>query len=430
MIGASCQLLLMTINRSADYAKIIHSIPLIPNFETVHFLEILQCCVTSLNELNGSDLIQVEYIDARVGTVTYTDRQWLQDNLLCLITNAIKYSSKSFVRVRVLLSFFPSLDALASAQDYSEEMTGHEMIRFDVEDCGVGVHNIQSIFEAPDFVAHQRKQGGAGIGLYCLSHRIFQLRGEYGVTSSQDVDFHGSTFWFTIPLIVEDLPPTKNSIPFTKAFSSSPLSEKSMTPSIQSISTYCTHSKTSPEKSFYSPFQTKPSASPKDKLTTEQFVTKDAFPRDIKQEETFAQKILVVDDSLPILKMVSTMLQKEGYHVDTAKNGQQAVNIIHTSLEETNRIHYRCILMDLQMPVMDGFHAIRLIREYEAGFTERLKYRKNPTKSTNVPVHHLIVAMSANSDNNTVAAAYEAGCDKFIPKPISLSTFLGILNQE
>lgn len=68
--------------------------------------------------------------------------------------------------------------------------------------------------------------------------------------------------------------------------------------------------------------------------------------------------VLIVDDSMVTLKLSSLTLEKDGHIVDKALNGQIALDMLKQSL-------YDVVLIDLNMPVMDGFETIRLFREYE-----------------------------------------------------------------
>lgn len=68
--------------------------------------------------------------------------------------------------------------------------------------------------------------------------------------------------------------------------------------------------------------------------------------------------VLIVDDSLVTLKLTRLTLEKDGHTVDKAANGQIALEMLKQRL-------YDVVLIDLNMPVMDGFETIRLFREYE-----------------------------------------------------------------
>lgn len=81
-------------------------------------------------------------------------------------------------------------------------------------------------------------------------------------------------------------------------------------------------------------------------------------------------RVLVVEDSMVISKMIKLLLTRHGHVVFTAENGQEAVNFIRDqpSQDETNpyKTNVDIILMDFQMPIMGGIEATRLIRQWEA----------------------------------------------------------------
>lgn len=115
-------------------------------------------------------------------------------------------------------------------------------------------------------------------------------------------------------------------------------------------------------------------------------------------------KVLVVDDSKTIVKMLKMMLEKEKHFVDTAANGLDAMKVL-----QSKNFDYHIVLMDLQMPLMDGFATVKLIRSTEAS---------NPTMSKMV-----VVAMSAGTDEDTLSRIHSSGFDHFLAKPFKLETF-------
>jgi two-component system cell cycle response regulator DivK len=105
------------------------------------------------------------------------------------------------------------------------------------------------------------------------------------------------------------------------------------------------------------------------------------------------EPILVVDDNPLNLKLTRLVLTGEGYEVHEAQDSREA-------LEALERVHPRLILMDIQMPGVDGLELAR-----------RLK--SNPA-TRDVP----ILALTACAMRGDEQRAYQAGCDGYISKPI------------
>ena len=107
------------------------------------------------------------------------------------------------------------------------------------------------------------------------------------------------------------------------------------------------------------------------------------------------KKILIVDDDRDLCHILQTIFEKLGYDSVLAVNGKEAVDLATSQLPDI-------ILMDIMLPVMDGFQATRLIRE-------------NPnTHSTP------ILAMTAMVSSGDKKKCFRSGCNDFIEKPFTV----------
>ena len=129
-----------------------------------------------------------------------------------------------------------------------------------------------------------------------------------------------------------------------------------------------------------------------------------AAPTPTPQPAATALRILLVEDN-PINQLLALeMLSKAGYTADTANDGLEAV-------ERVSSGHYDLILMDMQMPRLDGLEATRQIR--------MLPGLRQP----------VIVAMTANAFREDQEACTEAGMNDFISKPIAYDRFVSTLRR-
>jgi CheY-like chemotaxis protein len=186
--------------------------------------------------------------------------------------------------------------------------------------------------------------------------------------------------------------------------------------------------------------------------------------------------ILVVEDAIVISKMITRALVSKGYTVDTADNGVMAIEKFRSSLlpafknivtshvpvkkspqsDSNNNMNssnlnsnmnsnmnsnpslllssdiqplklssYDVILMDTQMPKMDGYEAIEEIRSLERQILQELLMEDSQTILNN----QLIIAMSANPDYQTALKTLKKGANDFLSKPFSLAAFEEIVNS-
>lgn len=214
-------------------------------------------------------------------------------------------------------------------------------LQFTIEDTGVGMsqEKLQKLFLPFNAVESQGTSGeiGSGIGLAISMQLVRAMGGEIQVKSEQG---NGSTFSFTAK--------------FSK-FSKETIGEVEQ----QQLHYQDEHKEISP------------------------VFSKDNSPN-----------ILVVDDNPTNLLMAQAMIERLGANAIGATNGKEAI------YEFTNN-KIDLILMDCQMPVMDGFEATMELRK----------------QKVNIP----IIAMTANTAYEDQEKCFEAGMNGFIPKPISIS---------
>ncbi len=117
-------------------------------------------------------------------------------------------------------------------------------------------------------------------------------------------------------------------------------------------------------------------------------------------------KILLAEDNLVNQKLAVIMLEKRGHQVVVASNGKEAIEIL-------DRERFDLILMDIQMPEMDGFEATQRIRE------------KDEKEGGHVP----IVAMTAHAMKGDREKCLAAGMDDYVPKPIKAEELFSVIER-
>jgi CheY-like chemotaxis protein len=144
-------------------------------------------------------------------------------------------------------------------------------------------------------------------------------------------------------------------------------------------------------------------------------------PEPAPEPDPDSARILLVEDNPINRKLAGFMLARAGYMFDTAENGREAV------AKYAAQPHaFDLILMDIQMPEMDGYQATRQIRKIEAGLEIHLHH----SSSISHHVSHIpILAMTAQTMEGDREACILAGMDDYISKPIKREKIMEMVEK-
>ena len=230
---------------------------------------------------------------------------------------------------------------------------GRARVYFMVKDTGIGIPlaRQRAIFEKFEQVDQSttRRYGGTGLGLAICKQIVELMGGRITVSSREGV---GSTFQFNLPVGLREVPPGEPSC--------------------------------------------------------RQAVTELLNPREVQSRLRRLPgagggtplRVLLADDSLTNRMTIKAMLERHGHVVTEAEDGEQAVRLANSN-------EFDLILMDMQMPELDGLDATRQIRAAEK-------------RGRHVP----ILALTANAMAEDKARCLEAGMDDYLTKPITIAHLL------
>ena len=464
-IRLSGEALLKVINDILDFSKIESG-----NMEIdAHDFELRKCIEDVLDLFSGKaaelGLDLVYEIDNRIPVQITSDSLRLRQILLNLVGNAIKFTHKGEVFVKVILQ---------------EELPDNEIqLGFEIIDTGIGIpsNKLSALFKAFSQVdsSTTRKYGGTGLGLVICERLIELLGGKIDVKSEEG---KGTVFSFTIRcksgvnterryvylnvtdsegkkvLVIDDnqtnlkilqrqlenwkLKPVLASsgkealllINGTKDFdliitdmqmpemSGTELASqlKEQLPGIPIILLSSIGDET--RKNYghlFSSIITKPvkqhhlfnviqTELKKDK-TDEQKTVSVKVPSLLSEQHArnYPFKILIAEDNLINQKLITRVLDKLGYKASLANNGKEALHMLDSEF-------FDLVFMDVQMPEMDGLEATKIIRQ---------KYEKQP----------VIIAMTANALTEDREICLKAGMDEYVSKPFDLKELREMLER-
>ena len=283
----------------------------------------------------------------------------LRQILVNLIGNAIKCTEEGHVRI--------AIDA------------DGDRVRYEVSDTGPGIAPDQQalIFEA--FVqadsSSTRRFGGTGLGL-AISRQLTELLG--GRLELQSDSETGSRFYFALPLAG---PGAGRALVEESGRSDAPRAN-------------------SGERKI-------PSAPPESAAVA---------PGVASPDSAAALRILLVEDNSDNRALIQAFLKGTGWRLDFAVNGAEGVEKFRSGA-------YDLVLMDVQMPVLDGYEATRRIRALES--TREEKQRQRRSGRPRVP----IIALIAHAMKEAVTESLAAGCDGHLSKPVRKSDLLAAITR-
>ncbi|WP_404431512.1 response regulator [Sutcliffiella horikoshii] len=302
--------------------------------------------------------------------VFFTDEQRLQQIVKNLLSNAFKFTEQGKVSVKIEKAL--KRDLLRANVNVKSDT----WLKISVEDTGIGISKDKQslIFEAfhQGDGATMRKYGGTGLGL-SISKEFSNLLGGSVFVESEEGE--GSVFTLLIPSLPKGMPQLKEvEAAWQEVASTSEtelLEEENMVLDM---------------------------ARKEEVLREPQIVEEDDISNILK-----GKTVVVVDDDHRNVYALNNALNKEDMNILTAENGLQCLDILHENE------HVDIILMDIMMPVMDGYKAIKTIRNLE--------------KHKDVP----IIALTAKAMKGDREKCLEVGASDYISKPLKLDQLLSAM---
>ena len=313
----------------------------------------------SVTGLNAHDkgLGLVLHVGADVPAVLVGDALRLEQTLVNLCGNAVKFTARGEVLVLV--------EKVRTTPD------GHAVLRFSVRDTGPGLTPAQMATLFTPFTqgdaSTTREFGGTGLGLAIAKRLVELMGGDIGVHSTPG---KGSEFHFTIAFAVGS-----GSTPAQPP--AEPAAESAQTAA--AVSAY-----------LGDPAWAPPRPGP--------------LRVDVPASLAGARILLVEDNELNQIVATDLLTHVAGAHVSVASNGQEAVARVHAE-------PFDLVLMDVQMPVMDGYQATTLIRQ-----DARLR---------NLP----IIAMTAHAMQRDRDQCLAVGMNGHVTKPFDKAELLAVLGE-
>ncbi|KAL9037461.1 MAG: hypothetical protein Q9214_005695 [Letrouitia sp. 1 TL-2023] len=313
-----------------------------------------------------------------------------------LLTNSIKFTSEGYVRLDVVI------------QCETSEIIE---VLFKVEDTGIGIEEevrkrlFKPFSQADSSTA--RRFGGTGLGLTICKNLVDLMHGQINLESALD---RGTSATFTIPFNKPQFPNRDSSLIDVDSLPTRLQSDVSVSGCASDDILNVTPPQSPSEAPSFSRLrQPRPRSikTPPQTLDSDQ----EGDPKDLERKNVH---ILVVEDNMINQQIALKTIKKFGFSVNAVWNGQEALDYLLES-PTPSRPRPDIILMDVQMPILDGYRATHLIRHHAPYST---------IESLNeIP----IVAMTASAIQGDKEKCKQAGMDDYLAKPVRGKTLENML---
>ncbi|MGH9647783.1 MAG: response regulator, partial [Bryobacteraceae bacterium] len=396
-------------------------------------------------------------IDGYVPLSARGDAGRLCQVLLNLASNAIKFTERGAVTIHVRL-------------DLNQPVAAGHLVRFEVTDTGIGIsEEVQKVLFQPFVqadVSTTRRFGGTGLGLSISRRLVMLMGGEIGLRSHAG---DGSTFWFSLPLAATDFPaPASRMIEGRRAlvltggdgdwmtlqhYAGVWAMEAARCQGLEGVARELdtalacgnpydvalidSRYLTADYVHLFGRRQTRfiLITSLGDRLRAQQavqegfacYIARPFKPSVILKQICFALgvgeagiqkapgksecahardgRILVAEDNKVNQQLMRKLLEKRGVRVEIVGTGQEAAEALSGG-------HFSLVLMDCQMPEMDGYAATALIRRLEGNAR-----------------HTPVIALTANAMKDDAGKCFAAGMDDYLSKPINVRELDQVLQR-